>query len=213
MKIFVGIPAYDHKIYAATTAALLEERFYARKEGHSFALGVTPGNSLVSVARDKVVQSFLDTNYDVLFFVDADVSWEPGALTRLATKREEFVGAAYPYKQEPVSFPVTWIREGALSPNESGLCEAHTIPGGFLGLKRSVFRKLREAYPGREYEHHGQKFYAYFHCPPGNGEDATFCKEWREIGGKVWIDTEVALSHWESGREYRGRLGDFLRRK
>jgi hypothetical protein len=213
MKIFVGIPAYDHKIHAATTMALLEEQFAAKKAGHSFSTNVVLGNSAVSVARDQVVQDFLDSDCDTLFWVDADVSWQRGALVSLAVRREEFVGAAYPYKQEPLSFPVTWEKSGTLTPNETGLCECATLPGGFLATKRSVFKKLREAYPGREYERWGRKYYGYFHLPPGNGEDSTFCEEWRKIGGRVWVDTEITLSHWDNGRAYCGRLGDWLRRK
>jgi hypothetical protein len=213
MKIFVGVPAYDHKFHAATAAALLQEQIHAKKQGHSFRVNAVLGNSLVSCARDQVVQDFLDGDADVLVFVDADVSWEAGALTFLATQREDVVGAAYPYKQERLGFPVTWIQSGTLTPNEHGLCEAATLPGGFLAVKRRVFHKLREAYPGREYERYGRKYYGYFHCPPGNGEDSTFCNEWRAIGGKVWVWTEAMLSHWEAGRVYRGRLGDFLRRE
>lgn len=211
MKIFVGIPAYDHKLYAATTMALLEEQFHAKKAGHQFRVNVVVGNSLVSCARDQVVQDFLDSDYETLVFVDSDVSWEKSALTFLATRKEDVVAAAYPYKGNP-GFPVTWASNEIIA-NESGLFEAATVPGGFLAIKRRVFHKLREAYPGREYERFGRKYYGYFHCPPGNGEDSTFCKEWRDTGGKVWIWTEALLSHWDSGREYKGRLGDWLRSK
>jgi hypothetical protein len=212
MKIFVGIPAYDHKIHAATSLALLDEQIHAKKQGHSLVFGVTVGCSSIHIARDKVAQSFLDSDCDTLFWLDADVAWERGALTRIATQRDEFVGACYPYKQEPLAFPITW-KANEIVKNEYGLCEAQTLPGGFLATKRSVFKKLKEANPGREYEHWGRKFYAYFHCPPGHGEDSAFCDDWRKIGGKVWVDIELTLSHWEAGREYKGRLGDWLRTK
>jgi hypothetical protein len=26
-------------------------------------------------------------------------------------------------------------------------------------------------------------------------EDYTFCKRWRALGGKIWLDTESTLSH------------------
>jgi hypothetical protein len=210
MKIFVGIPAYDHKIHAATMMSLLDEQIHAKKQGHSFVIGATLGCSSVHIARDKVAGDFLDSDCDVLFWLDADISWSRGALTNIATHGEEFVGACYPYKQEPMAFPITW-QANEITKNERGLCEALTLPGGFLATKRSVFKKLREAFPGREYEHWGRKYYGYFRCPPGNGEDTAFCQDWREIGGKVWVDIEVPLSHWEAGREYKGRLGDWLR--
>jgi len=212
VKIFVGIPAYDHKIHYATALALLDEQIHAKKQGHSFVISSMGGCSSVHIARDKVAQNFLDSDCDVLFWLDADVAWQRGALTRIATQREEFVGACYPYKQDPLAFPVTW-RANEITKNEYGLCEAHTLPGGFLATKRSVFKKLREAFPGREYEHWGKKYYGFFHCPPGNGEDSTFCDEWRKIGGKVWVDIELTLSHWEGGREYKGSLGDWLRQR
>lgn len=212
MKIFVGIPAYDHKFHYATAMALLDEQFYAKKQGHSFVINSVGGCSSVHIARDKVAQDFLDSDCDTLFWLDSDVAWERGALTSIATRKEEFVGACYPYKQEPLAFPITW-RANEITKNESGLCEALSLPGGFMATRRSVFKKLREAGIGKEYEHWGRKYYAYFHCPPGNGEDATFCEDWRKIGGTVWVDIELTLSHWEGGRAYSGRLGDWLRKR
>lgn len=210
MKIFVGIPAYDHKIHAATVMALLDEQFHAKKQGHSFRINTVLGNSAIHIARDQVAQDFLDSDCDTLFWLDADVAWPRGALTSLATRKEEFVGACYPYKQEPLAFPVTW-RANEIAKNESGLCEAYTLPGGFLATKRSVFKKLKEAFPGREYDRWGRKYNGFFHCPPGNGEDSTFCDDWRKIGGTVWVDIELTLSHWDGGRVYSGSLGNWLR--
>ena len=54
--------------------------------------------------------------------------------------------------------------------------------------------------------------YALFDCmiEPETGhylsEDYTFCRRWRSIGGKVWLDTEGALTHIGT-HEFAGRPG------
>lgn len=41
-------------------------------------------------------------------------------------------------------------------------------------------------------------------------EDYAFCERWRDLGGKIWADPDVALEHI-GNKVYRGRLADFIK--
>ena len=35
-------------------------------------------------------------------------------------------------------------------------------------------------------------------------EDFTFCKRWKDIGGKIWLDNDINLNHIVGERRYSG---------
>lgn len=219
MKVHVAVPAYDGKVCVETARALLNEQTAALVAGIELEVSFAPGCSLITAARNQIVAGFLNTDADRLVFIDSDVSWEPGELLKLASHPVDFVGGAYRYKQEPEAYPVGWITERAelIADPETGLLEVDTLPAGFLALNRAVFERLHEAFPGRDYEHFGQTFTAYFHAPYRDGrlygEDAAFCADWRAIGGEVWLDPELSLTHVGGVNRYAGHIGDWLRNR
>lgn len=216
MKIFVAIPVYDGKLQVQTVRCLLDEQAIAGGAGDEFQVMFLPNCSHAAMGRNQLVQNFLDSGADKLIFLDADITFENGSLVKLAHKPVDFVGGAYRFKLEEESYPVGWLDKAELWANELGLLEVSTLPGGFLCLSRNVFEKLKEAHPDRTYEHFGKTancfFQMRFHEGRLYGEDSFFCKEWRDIGGKVYLDPEIALTHWDFNRPYLGHIGNWLKR-
>lgn len=75
---------------------------------------------------------------------------------------------------------------------------------GFMLIKREVLEKMRDAMSDDEwYQIPGieAKMYDFFkvHIDKTNrlylGEDWTFCKIWKEMGGKIWLDESIILKH------------------
>ena len=81
---------------------------------------------------------------------------------------------------------------------------------GFKLIKRSVIERMVLAYPELKYnkaqtwprpKHESDNQYALFECmiEPGTrsylSEDFAFCRRWRELGGKIWLDTRSRLTH------------------
>jgi len=80
--------------------------------------------------------------------------------------------------------------------------------GGFMLIKRQVIERMIAAYPEARYEKlhafsnaKAEENYALFECmidPQTKAyvsEDYGFCQKWRDIGGKIWLDTEGKLTH------------------
>lgn len=107
------------------------------------------------------------------------------------------------------------VDKGALSIYDAGT--------GFMLIKKSVFVKLFEAYPelkynddtgalsGREKDFSYALFNSYVDEETGRflSEDYGFGRYWQKIGGEVWVDPSVELTHL--GRfQYKGRMLDWL---
>jgi len=81
---------------------------------------------------------------------------------------------------------------------------------GFMMLRRSCIERMIFAYPQTKYKlahvyttskERSENLYALFDCiiePETNiylSEDFTFCRRWRDIGGKIWLDPKSRLAH------------------
>jgi hypothetical protein len=215
MKIVVAIPVYDGKLQVQSVRCLLNEQLLAREIGDDLQFQFLPSCSHAAMGRNQLAQTFMDSDADRLVFLDADVTFESGAIIKIAHKPVDFVGGAYRFKMDEELYPVGWLDKKELWANELGLLEVKTLPGGFLSLSRNVFEKLKAAHPEREYEHFGKMAHCYFQMlfTEGHlyGEDSYFCKEWRDIGGQVFLDPEIELTHWDANKPFIGHIGKWLR--
>ncbi len=86
---------------------------------------------------------------------------------------------------------------------------------GFMLMRRSCLERMVFAYPQTKYalahtypvvKEQSQNQYALFDCmiePDTHiylSEDFTFCRRWRDIGGKIWLDPQSRLSHYGQWR-------------
>lgn len=216
MKVFVAIPVYDGKLQVQTVKGLLEEQSVAVVSGDELHFCFLPSCSVPAMGRNQLVQDFMRSGCDKLFFLDSDLTWELGSLIKVARAPVDLVGGCYRYKLDDESYPISWLDQKDLWSDENGLIEVDTLPNGFLAISRSVFERLERAHPERWYEHQGRRDFCHFQMIFKDGhlhsEDTHFCREWRELGGKVFLDPEVTLSHWGiNPKPYVGHIGNWLK--
>lgn len=204
MRIMVGIPAREGRITAAMAMFLMGE--YAPDIEFEICISQLGG---VHFARDEIAKNFLDSDADRLVYLDDDVSGDPGSLIQIARHDVDLCGGAYRLKQDTEEYPVRW-REGAANP-VNGLIEVNGLPGGFMSVSRNVFEKMRAAHPERKYSTWGTDYHGFFCMPYGGGEDYRFCADWRALGGKVWLDPDLNLTHHAGSKSYPGNVGNWLR--
>lgn len=128
------------------------------------------------------------------------IDWSAGALERLRT------GEAL--EHAPLRF-VGVPCQGKELERDGSLVTAEYAGTGFMLIRRQVFERLMNAYPHTQYTAShiaaapsmSANQFALFDClidgETGEylSEDYAFCKRWRAIGGKVWLDTEGTLVH------------------
>lgn len=192
--------------------------------GHNIGF-VAPefGGAPISAARNNALAIFLKSPADDLFFIDDDVKAEPGAMIRMVQHEVDFVGGVYPHRIDGPSFPLQWHAHGQgfhdahmITAAGHPLLEVHGVPAGFMRLRRSVVEKMVAAYPDDWYWHGPNKVPDLFDFERRDhlkySEDFTFCKRWRDIGGKIWIDPEIGFTH-TGPKPFYGHLGEWLRER
>lgn len=105
---------------------------------------------------------------------------------------------------------------------DNGAISVYDAGTGFMLIKREVFERMFDQYPELKYnddtgllnEEERKNSYALFNSYVDEdgrflSEDYGFGRYWQKMGGKIWTDPSIELSHM--GRmKYTGKLMDFL---
>jgi hypothetical protein len=90
---------------------------------------------------------------------------------------------------------------------EKNLAKVRHLATGFMMIKRTVIEKMMKAFPSTKYvddvnflkSEENNFAYALFDCGVEDGhyfsEDWMFCHRWTKMGGSIWMDVSISLTH------------------
>jgi hypothetical protein len=204
-RVHICMPCYGGMLTESTFMSYIKWSNAARQLGIDWTMETMTNESLISRARNTLTAKFLHNKDSThLMFIDADIGWEPWHLMVMLCRDVDVIGGLYPMK----SLPVKWCVNGFEGAEEGtdGLQEVSKTGTGFMLIKRHVFEKLN-AHPAtkpfindiglpvelnpymKTYFDTAVRENRYY------SEDWTFCENWRDLGGKVWVDKRVLLRH------------------
>lgn len=216
-KLFFGIPAYDHKVSLKQAISLMRFAQQAPAHGVDITIGSICGCSVVSRARNLIVQDFLESDATDLMFIDADINFDPQDIFRLmawASEPNVGIAAGIPCARKTEKTYIVTLDEenGKMTMNGMGLVRAKRVATAFMMVKRQVIVDLVEKNPQWRYwdERRDRNLTAIFDFMVKDnsyvGEDYLFCDRAREIGYEVWVDPTIKLGHM-GVQEYEGDFG------
>ena len=206
-RVHICMPCYGGQLTESTFMSYIKWSNTARQLGLDWTVETMTNESLISRARNTLVSKFLFTKESThLMFVDADIGWEPWHLLVMLDAQKDVIGGLYPMKSLPIKWCVNGIPGQPEPAPEDNLIEVSKTGTGFMLIKRDVFEKL-DAHPATKPFKNDigldpaldPYMKTYFDTAVREGryysEDWTFCENWRDIGGQVWVDKRVLLRH------------------
>lgn len=192
----------------AYASALADLRVACQERGIPLQGVFLRGESDVQQARNRLMAQFLASGCSHLLFIDADIGFAPECAFRLLAHAEPVVGATYPKKAlGPTQFAVSLLPSAPCTP--AGLVEVNGLPGGFLMIRREAAERMAGAYRHLAYAPKDglddpapwrRHLIDLFGHELADGvrwsEDIAFCRRWRAIGGRVWLDPHILLEHY-----------------
>ena len=179
-KLFVATPMYGGQNNGLYMKACLDLQSICFQYGIDIRFSFLFNESLITRARNYLVDEFLRSDSSHLLFIDSDIHFDPQDVLALIALDKEVIGAPYPKKSinwkniaaALVKDPKTPVNEldnlvgdyvfnpvpGTTQFNVREPLEVMEIGTGFMMVKREVFEKFKNAYPKQNYkpDHVGQ---------------------------------------------------------
>jgi hypothetical protein len=168
-KLFVATPMYGGQCHGMYSKASLDLQGMCVQYGIDVRFSFLFNESLITRARNYLVDEFLRSDFTHLLFIDSDICFDPQDVLALIALDKDVIGAPYPKKS------INW-RNIALALTKNPTMNAgeldtltgdyvfNPVPGtksfrvteplevmeigtGYMLVKRQVFDKFKEAYP------------------------------------------------------------------
>ena len=179
-KLFVATPMYGGMAHGLYIKASLDLQNVMSKYGIETKFSFLFNESLITRARNYLVDEFLRSGFTHLLFIDSDIHYQPQDIVALMALDKDVIGGPYPKKS------INWgnVAQAArnhpdLDPKElEGLVgeyvfnvvkgtqqfqvteplEVLEIGTGHMMVKRQVFEKMQDSFPNIKYkpDHVGQ---------------------------------------------------------
>ena len=217
-NIFIAVTSYESKITTKCAEALICNIETLKTAGHLVTTYFHSGDAYIARARNYCATLFLHSKCTDLVFIDCDVGFEKSDILKLFKYDLEVVAGVYPYRtddpvflKDKLPFPITLKFDvntnNCLDP-KTGLISAYRVPCGFIRINRTVFNEMIES--GITVD--SQDIYNFFDtgaCFTGEntwyGEDTTFCRRWRDLGGEIWVVPDINFCH-QGIKDYKNNL-------
>lgn len=204
-KVHIAMPCYGGQLTESTFMSFVKFGNAARQLGMDWTIETMVNESLISRARNTLTAKFLHNAESThLMFIDADIGWEPWHLLVLLNRDVDMIGGLYPMK----SFPIKWVVNGFEGAEEGpeGLQEVSKAGTGFLLTKRAVFDVMKNHPEVKPYKNdigldpvYDQYMRTFWDTDVRQNryysEDWCACENFRDMGGKIWVDKRVLLRH------------------
>jgi len=179
-KLFVATPMYGGMNHGLYMKSSLDLQAVMSRYGVDTKFSFLFNESLITRARNYLVDEFLRSECSHLLFIDSDIHYDPRDVIALMALDKDVIGAPYPKKsinwgniaaaarkhpnmeakelENLVGEYVFNVVKGTSQFQVTDPLEVLEIGTGFMMVKREVFERMEKAYPNIRYkpDHVGQ---------------------------------------------------------
>ena len=169
VKIFIATPCYGGNCNALYMTSLLSLQAVLGKAGHEAMVSVLVNESLITRGRNALVNQFMKTDADYLFFIDSDIQFYGDQVLPMIDADKDIICGIYPKKEINWQQVAKGVKNGE-DPNNlkhytgswvlnlADYAGSVTVPvgdpleiwaggTGFMLIKRKVFEQLKDITP------------------------------------------------------------------
>ena len=216
----IGTPMYGGQCSAHYTFSNLNLTRVAKENNIHLNYQFLTTESLITRGRNSIVNTFMKSECSHLLFIDADIGFDPNDVLKIIGHNLDIVCAGYPAKfidwesihraarmgvppegLQSFSSPYIYNRDEE-GMHYGDLIDVKESGTGFMLIKRPVFEKMSShvpSYISNQFNGAGENIKEFFATSIQDNlllsEDYHFCRLWRSLGGRVYVDKSINLQH------------------
>ncbi len=211
-SVFIAVPAYNRAVTSNFCMSLIAATGHLRDNGIRWVLAMLSDAELPR-AMDMLCGKFLVGDCESILFIDSDIGFEKDAIWKILRHPYDIVSAVCVKKVIPTSYtfvPKYVDSEKGQVTMDGSLMEILTVGSGFLRIGRAAMEKIRDSGRVIQYKQDltewpndnlGDQYFGFFNTvkdkDSGNRLPMpdSFFSVWRDLGGRVWVDTDIETTH------------------
>lgn len=204
-NILIATPCLYGKVDAYYVHSLCESIKLGLKHDLHIRSVFLSNESILTIARNELINLAHREQYDSMVFIDDDELWEPKYLIEILLSKKDVIGLPVVNKGDSkMEYNVSFKKDNVVK-DEDGFIKVNTIGTGFLKLSKQVISDLCES--NTEMLFRGKKLKNVFEFNYINdafiGEDIMLCKKLSELGYSIWLNPKHTVSHMGT-KMYKG---------
>lgn len=207
--IIIGTPSHDWHLHANYVDCLITTKQLGAQKGIAVQHIFLCGDALIQRARNDLFKMAYDAKADYLVFIDSDILWNPEDFFKLIEANKEMIAAPCRKKNDEIAFNVKTTQ----TKFDTDIIEVEGVGTGFMCISRDAIVKLYESSEPYKESHKSVPSKMVFDIGLVDGElyseDIMFCKKWKDLGGKIYVDSSMTTGH-VGQKQYIGNLKAFL---
>jgi hypothetical protein len=206
-KVFIGTISSNATVSAYYLTSIFNTQKLLSEKNINCQLDIIVNEPLIQLARNKLLYIFLNSDCDQIIFIDSDQAWDANDLLRLVESDKDFIGAPIIIKNSNNAYNVSFKNK-----SNDDILEVESVGTGMLKVSRTAAQKIfdfSESYLDNEDSLYRMAFEVA--VVDGNivSEDLMFCKKWKDLGGKIFIDTSIDPYHIGNA-VFKGNFKEYL---
>ena len=219
-SLLVCTPMHSGMCTSAYTMSILDLQMECVRRGIHFGSFFLDGVSIISMARDKLAKVFLESGYDYLLFIDADILFKADEVLEMLNYDVDIIGGVYPKRHIEWDRVVDAVRRGVSAEDaplhaseftfmgasesvkigDKKIVEVEGIGTGMMLIKRRVFTEMSSQVKTYVDVDGGinHMFFPIYLDEDSNRlwpEDYSFCRKWRSMGGRIYAAPWIKMKH------------------
>lgn len=209
-NILIATPSYDGKLDVWYTNSLLETVLLGFSKEIAFKPIFLSYDALVQRARNDLIKIAIDSGFDGILWIDADMEWHPEWAISLVNSEKDVVGMPVIKKSLQETYNVK-AEISDLVLNDEGFMEVKSIGTGFLYMSKKALDYLWEN--SLEYKESDKTNKMVFEVKIEDGEfvseDVAVCNKLKQGGFSIFIDPSKTCNHI-GNLKYVGDFASFV---
>lgn len=211
-KILIATPCLYGKVDAYYVHSLCESIKLGLKQDMHINAVFLADESILTIARNELINLAYREQYDSIVFIDDDELWEPNGLIEIIQSEKDVVALPVVNKGDKKEEYNVHFEKGVVEKDDKdGYLKVKQVGTGFLKLSKKAIVDLCESNPDIIFRNNKLKNVFEFNYLNGYfiGEDIALCSKLKELGYSIWVNPKYTVYHM-GVKMYKGNFQNNL---